>query len=314
MAFKEPVLKNLQSHHIEEICQHILPNGRRQGFYWKVGSINGEKGKSLSICLNETKGGIWKDFATGEGGNILELIKLVLHLNTKQAFEWLEIHYGNPSLNVKSPSTKPKSKNSIDFAIEVWKRGSEVQGTLGERYLQSRGIYRPTPPSVRFINDLRHSPSKSDFPALLCLIQNQAGKIQGVQRIYLSGDGSGKAKIESPKMILGEIKGHAIRLGEASIKLGICEGVETALSILEAGVSFPVWSAISSTNMPEIQIPQEVKEVILFPDGDEAGESAVIKTAKRFFSEGKTIRIVRPPKGKDFNDLLCEVGEVANVS
>ncbi len=313
MVFKESILRHLLPSQIEEICQHILPNGKKQGCYWKVGSINGEKGQSLSICLNESKAGLWKDFATGECGNILELIKQVLHLDTKQAFEWLETQCGKPNLNVKGPFINSKPKNSNDFAIEVWNRGSEVQGTLGERYFQSRGILKPTPPSIRFIDNLPHSPSKSELPALLCAIQNTSGEIQGIQRIYLSEDGTGKANVESAKMNLGNMKGNSIWLGEAAQTLGICEGMETGLSIREAGIGFPIWSVISALNMPVMQIPKEVRDVILFPDGDEVGESAALSTAERFFKEGKIVRIARPPKGKDFNDLLCEVEEESHV-
>ena len=311
MAFKESILKHLLPSQIEEICQHILPNGRKQGCYWKVGSVNGEKGKSLSIGLNESKAGLWKDFATGESGNILELIKSVLHLGTRQAFEWLESKYGNSK--VGNSSGKSEQKSSIDYANEIWMRGLDVQGTLGEKYFQGRGIFKPTPPSIRFIKILSHSPSKSEFPALLCLIQNLVGEIQGVHRIYLSADGNGKAKVNPEKMILGKMKGHAIKLGEPSTTLGICEGVETALSIREAGINFPVWSAISASTMHDIKIPKAVKEVIIFPDGDKAGESAAINRAERFFREGRMVRIARPPKGKDFNDLLCEVQEGSHV-
>jgi hypothetical protein len=314
MVFKESILKYLLPSQIEEICQLILPNGVKQGCYWKVGSVNGEKGKSLSICLNESKAGLWKDFATEECGNILGLIKSVLNLDTRNAFGWLESRYGNAIHDIKSPSIKPKSKSSIDYANEIWSQGLEVKGTIGEKYFQSRGIYKPIPLTIRFIDSLPHTPNKSSFPALLCAIQNRLGGIQGVQRIYLSKDGQGKAEIESNKMILGEMKGHAIRLGEASTKLGICEGVETGLSIWEAGVDFPIWSAISAANLSIIQIPKEVEEVVLLPDGDKVGELAAIKAAERFFSEGKAVRIARPPKNKDFNDLLCEAGEVPHAS
>ncbi|MDR1457678.1 MAG: hypothetical protein LBI47_02410 [Puniceicoccales bacterium] len=40
-----------------------------------AGSLAGEPGKSLKICLAGKKTGIWKDFATGKSGNnLLDLL------------------------------------------------------------------------------------------------------------------------------------------------------------------------------------------------------------------------------------------------
>ena len=43
-----------------------FPAGRREGPEFKVGSLGGEAGRSLSINLRD---GHWKDFATGDGGS-----------------------------------------------------------------------------------------------------------------------------------------------------------------------------------------------------------------------------------------------------
>jgi putative DNA primase/helicase len=45
-----------------------FPNGRRDGHEWKIGSLAGEAGKSLSINMRT---GVWKDFASDEGGGDL---------------------------------------------------------------------------------------------------------------------------------------------------------------------------------------------------------------------------------------------------
>jgi twinkle protein len=55
-----------------EVAAYLFPQGRKNGREWKVGSIEGEKGGSLSICLSGNKAGVWKDFATGESGDLLD--------------------------------------------------------------------------------------------------------------------------------------------------------------------------------------------------------------------------------------------------
>ena len=72
----------------------------------------------------------------------------------------------------------------------------------------------------------------------------------GLHRTFLQPDGNGKAPLEHPRMMLG--KAGIIRLTpdeDAALGLGICEGVETALSIMALGwrpfglaVRFAEWS------------------------------------------------------------------------
>ncbi len=51
---------------LESLCYEWFPAGKKEGHEFKVGSLAGEKGTSL--CINLTKG-VWKDFASGEGGS-----------------------------------------------------------------------------------------------------------------------------------------------------------------------------------------------------------------------------------------------------
>jgi hypothetical protein len=60
---------------IQSFCLHLFPNGKYSNRMYCVGSLSGEPGNSLKICLFGEKVGMWKDFATGEGGNnLLDLL------------------------------------------------------------------------------------------------------------------------------------------------------------------------------------------------------------------------------------------------
>lgn len=54
------------SRRAEEIARHLLPNGKRNGAEWCVGSTSGVEGQSLKVHLTGEKAGVWSDFATGE--------------------------------------------------------------------------------------------------------------------------------------------------------------------------------------------------------------------------------------------------------
>jgi hypothetical protein len=60
---------------IQSFCLYLFPNGKYRNRMYCVGSLEGEPGNSLKICLSGEKVGMWKDFATGEGGNnLLDLL------------------------------------------------------------------------------------------------------------------------------------------------------------------------------------------------------------------------------------------------
>lgn len=66
--------------HTEAVCRHYLPAGHRDGRYWIVGDVHGAQGHSLYVRLNgpdRGKGaaGKWTDAATGEHGDLLDLIR-----------------------------------------------------------------------------------------------------------------------------------------------------------------------------------------------------------------------------------------------
>ena len=44
--------------------------------------------------------------------------------------------------------------------------------------------------------------------------------------------------------------------------------------------------------------------MIVLADGDDPGEAAARDCAHRWKREGRSVRIARPPKGMDFNDVL----------
>src|SRR5215831_20625621 len=65
----------------EAVCRHYLSNGHREGRYWLVGDVANSRGRSLFVRLSgpdHGKGaaGKWTDAASGEHGDLLDLIAL----------------------------------------------------------------------------------------------------------------------------------------------------------------------------------------------------------------------------------------------
>jgi putative DNA primase/helicase len=71
---------------LRETLFHLLPNGKIRNGRFVVGDINGSKGDSLSVELSGAKIGMWHDFATGDGGDILSLWGAVHGIDHRNRF------------------------------------------------------------------------------------------------------------------------------------------------------------------------------------------------------------------------------------
>jgi len=61
----------------ESFCRTYFAEGHRQGNYWQVGDTSGAAGRSLVIRLQASDGrkaGGWADYATGEFGDLVDLL------------------------------------------------------------------------------------------------------------------------------------------------------------------------------------------------------------------------------------------------
>ena len=55
------------------VAEYLLPRGKRVSSEGTAGSVAGEEGQSLSVRVAGQKRGVWQDFATGVGGDLLDL-------------------------------------------------------------------------------------------------------------------------------------------------------------------------------------------------------------------------------------------------
>ena len=104
-------------------------------------------------------------------------------------------------------------------------------------------------------------------------------------------------------MMLGPCRGGAVRLAAAEQGLMVGEGIETCLAAMQA-TGKPAWAALSTSGLRTLELPTEIREVVVLADGDESGEAAAIDAGRRWKLEGRVVRIARPPTGMDFNDVL----------
>jgi hypothetical protein len=224
---------------------------------------------------------------------------------------------------------------------------TDAKSTLALKYLASRGLNISKLDLNGLSKTIRFHPSlelwhgeqnMGRYPALVSLVSYSDGTPACIHRTYLDQNGH-KLKLafdgESipTKKLMARCKnqslsGGAIRLGQAQESLHISEGIETALSVMQAK-NEAVWPCISSTIMAKFEPPEGVKHIFVWADKDtkrelpngkvvEAGLDAAMELFERMESKGITVTIMLPKdeipeneKSVDWNDVLVRHGENA---
>lgn len=224
---------------IESLAADILPNGKRRGREWTVGSLAGEPGKSLSIALSGPMQGRWKDFASGEGGDALDLVAGALFRGDKAdavqwAKDWLGLDSsadGGPRIRRPAPPPRDPARDAREreAAIDKARRKfagciHRIAGTPVDHYLRGRAIelrrLGRQPGRLAFHPALWCEETQDKRPAMVAAIC-QGGRVVGIHRTYLAethDDDTGEifwkkaGGLETPKKTLGPWQGGCIPL------------------------------------------------------------------------------------------------------
>jgi putative DNA primase/helicase len=143
--------------------------------------------------------------------------------------------------------------------------------------------------TLRFHAELKHR-SGGIWPAMVALVTRGFDDMPvAIHRTFLSRDGRGKAPVDPQDMMLGPCRGGAVRLCSADLTLTVGEGIETCLAVMQV-TGRPVWAALSTSGLRTLDLPVEVREVIVLADGDEPRKAAARDAAYRWTREGRQVR------------------------
>lgn len=195
-------------------------------------------------------------------------------------------------------------------AQAIWDAAQPSKGTLVDAYLRARGIRIQVSDQLRYSPLLRHSETKREFPVMVARLSDNKGFV-GVQRTFL--DGPKKADIPNPKKTLGRMFGASVRLHvPATDTLGIAEGIETALSAKQL-YKFACWATLSAQRLGAIEIPPDIRNIVIFGDAGETGRREAERAAEIYEQRGLRAEIIYPSAhfsadAGDFNDAVRLAG------
>ena len=303
----------------ETVCRHYLSNGRRAGRYWIVGDVRNAPGRSMFVRLKgpaSGKGaaGRWRDAATGEHGDLLNVIRESCGLSDlRDVVEEARRFLSLPRSETQSKQPiAPAPAGSPESARRLFAMAKPLSGTVAETYLQRRGITElQGMPSLRFHPRCYYRPEGDSptrtWPAMIAAVTTLDGMITGVHRTWLDPSGSGKAPIETPRRAMGYLLGNAVRFGVAEDALAAGEGIETMLSLRMALPAMPMLAALSAAHLAAVLFPATLRRLYIARDNDPAGEGAV-KTLIGRATEARVEAITLSPRLGDFNEDLRGFG------
>jgi hypothetical protein len=305
----------------EAVCRHYLSNGRREGRYWLVGDVRNTPGRSLFVRLHGPESGKgaagkWTDAATGEHGDLLDIIRESCGLVdfsdvANEARRFLSLPRQNPAPDhARPPSSAPAG--SPESARRLFAMSQPISGTIAEMYLRHRAItvlygtanlrvhprcyYRPDP----------DSPTQT-WPAMIAAVTDLGGTITGAHRTWLDPSGRDKAPIDTPRRAMGHLLGNCVRFGMARDVMAAGEGIETMLSLRCVMPTIPMVAALSAAHLAAILFPRTLRRLYVARDNDPAGDGAVANLINRSRQAGIEAITLSPCLG-DFNEDLRAFG------
>lgn len=257
---------------------------------------------SLSVIVAGPERGRWYDHEAGIGGDPLGLIAHLRQCPMRDALDWARRWTGGAvAPRVEPPEPARPAPDTAALARALWQEAAPARGTAVEAYLRGRGLHLPGDAPIRFHG---HCPrGRERLPAMLALMSDaRSAEPCGVHRTFLAPDGDGKAPGQA-KMMAG--RAGVIRLvpdEDVTHGLGIAEGIETSLAVMQRLDWRPVWAATSAGAIARFPVLPGVEALTIFADRDGAGLAAAQACAGRWRAAGAEARVMAPPAG-DFDDM-----------
>lgn len=222
-------------------------------------------------------------------GNVIAVAQHIYGVGFREAVEMLAgpARNGSHATHLEAPARKPKNRGDYERqqhrkAAWLWSQHRPIAGTIVDIYLRIfRGITCPLPPTLGFL-----APNRPDqHPAMIAAfalpdepepgIVGEPRNVSSVHLTLLRADGTDKANIAKPKLIVGSPGKLPIVLAPPNDLLGlaVAEGIEDGLTAHQA-TGLGAWAAGSGGRMPALAevIPDYIESVTIYAHADKTGQ------------------------------------------
>jgi hypothetical protein len=311
--------------HAEAVCRRYLSQGRREGRYWLVGDARNTPGRSLYVRLAASPdgrgaAGKWTDAATGEHGDLLDIIALSgghdqLRDTLDEARRFLSMPLPEPSVDLPRHRRDKVPTGTSEAARRLFAASKPIAGTTVEAYLRKRGLADLRSYDVlRFHQRCYYRLSEDDavgtrtaWPAMIAVVTDGDGTLTGVHRTWLDPATQDKAPVATPRRAMGNLLGHGVRFGVAGEVMAAGEGIETMGSLRSIMPEMPMIAGLSAAHLAGMTFPATLRRLYVARDDDHAGRTALGTLTVRAVRAGIDVIPLLPLFG-DFNEDLQLLG------
>lgn len=260
---------------LESVLLTIFPAGKVRRGKFHIGDVLGSPGDSLEIVLDNEKAGLWTDRATGDGGDIFDLIARYLAVDVHTDFARVLQHASDLTGRASpAPLRKAKREAPVDDL---------GQATAKWDYLDAGGtliavVYRYDPPGRRKEFRPWDAKRRKMVPPNPRPLYNQPGMVRA-------------DAVDAIVLVEGE------KCAQTLIDLGVC--ATTAMHGANASVDKTDWSPLIG------------KAVLIWPDRDKPGWEYADRASQAILMAGAmSCAIIYPPADKpdgwDAFDAIAE--------
>lgn len=266
----------------ESVAEYLLPRGTRKGRHWVAGSTAGEEGESLKVLICGPKAGQWSDFATDEGGDLLDLWQACRSVSLPDAMREACDYAGIAPTTLRPPRR--------EYTRPARPKGQAAK-SAGRAYLKSRGISDAAIDAYRVAENGR----ELIFPSL------RDGELIAIKYRSIASKAFRQEAGQEPCLFGWQAVPDDARA------VVICEGELDALSWATWGIPALSVPMGGGTGGKQSWIENEFDRLARFDriylsfDADEPGQSAMRDVAARLGRE--RCYVIALPK-KDANDCL----------
>ena len=267
-------LKAVLINKLDSLLPQLFPEGRCEGHEFLVGDLQGSPGRSLRVELAGEKRGLWNDFESGEGGDVIDLWASKYGLDARRNFPEVLRQFKQEFGTFIQPQMRPSPSAP----------SAPAHGALGTPsdqwdYLDATGqvmvtMFRYDTPKGKSYRPWDHKTGRFASPDFRPLYN-----LPGIARVS---------------------------------QVVLVEGEKCAQALIDANVvaTTTMHGAQSSSNKTDWS-PMKGKQVIIWPDHDKPGEVYARAVAKACVAAGSaSVVVLTPPADKpakwDVVDAIAE--------
>ncbi|CAE6946284.1 hypothetical protein R69608_05539 [Paraburkholderia nemoris] len=251
----------------ESIASMLLPNGKREGAEWVAGSVAGEDGRSLKVRVSGNKAGVWRDFASDAGGDLIDLWAATRQISLKEAFEQARQYLG---ISVPKMTTPKRAYTRPPKPPATKPAGRVLSYLTNERKL-----------SIETIAAFKVGATKDDDAIIFPFLRD--GELVNTKHLAVERDANGKKKTWQASDAEPCLFGWDLVREDVKAVL-IVEGEIDAMSLYQYGFDALSVNQGAGNHQwidSDFDRLERFQEIFLWFDNDEPGQKGVREVASR---------------------------------